>query len=92
MIFFISGRKVKEFNTQDNYVKRIQYFAKKNILSSISENNSLTLYEIVEDESSKQKYLTQFWKRDYNLTILYDIVLENLNEEKCKFIFYYFIL
>lgn len=52
----------------------MQFFKEENVITSISENNSLTFYEIHEDEIEKDQIL-KFWTKEYKQTILYDLIL-----------------
>ena len=58
----------------------------------MTENNSLYLYEIINDVSKQEKCLVNFWKKEYDLTVLYDILLTNLIPSTASMINYLVII
>jgi len=61
----------------------MQFFESQKIISSISENNTLTFYQIQEENEKIE--LINLWSKEYDQTILYDVILSNQQKNSCIF-------
>ena len=64
----------------------MQFFKEENVITSISENNSLAFYEIREDENEKDQ-ISKLWTKEYKQTILYDLILLAKSQNSRNFSF-----
>ena len=69
----------------------MQFFEQENVITSISENNSLIFYEIREEENENDG-IFKLWTKEYKQTILYDLILLTKDQNSSYKIFLFYIL